>query len=185
MSAQTIFGGVTQNNAAPALAIETLVKLDGYMAASGYESDHPWRREIGAGLLLSAKVEQREISSLVIRTPFGAMHVDRTDEADHASMRVRQLAALLALMCSADEVDGMLHLAARISAEASAAIHRVLYGCTSTFDKELAAQTSQIAQLLILIQPEKGPDDMLWLAQQLADELADTVASMSAGGGAP
>lgn len=36
----------------------------------------------------------------------------------------------------------------------------------------------QLAQLLLLIQPADGPDDMLWLAQQMADEVAVAIAGM-------
>ena len=30
----------------------------------------------------------------------------------------------------------------------------------------------QLKRLLIMIQPEEGPDDILWLCQQFADEIA-------------
>lgn len=33
-------------------AVAVLAKLDGYMAAAGYDTDHPWRCEIGAALAL-------------------------------------------------------------------------------------------------------------------------------------
>jgi len=36
----------------------------------------------------------------------------------------------------------------------------------------------QLAQLLVLIQPEDGPDPMLWLAQQMADEVVGTLAGL-------
>ncbi|MEM8512928.1 hypothetical protein RCH14_002254 [Massilia sp. MP_M2] len=36
----------------------------------------------------------------------------------------------------------------------------------------------QLANLLVLIQPKDGPDDTLWLAQQMADEVVATVAGM-------
>jgi hypothetical protein len=36
----------------------------------------------------------------------------------------------------------------------------------------------QLAQLLLLIQPEDGPDTMLWLAQQMAHEVVGALAGM-------
>lgn len=36
----------------------------------------------------------------------------------------------------------------------------------------------QLARLLVLIQPSDGADSMLWLAQQMADEIVATVAGM-------
>lgn len=36
----------------------------------------------------------------------------------------------------------------------------------------------QLSRLLALIQPSEGADSMLWLAQQLADEIVATVAGM-------
>lgn len=36
----------------------------------------------------------------------------------------------------------------------------------------------QLAQLLVLIQPADGPDPMLWLAQQMADEVVGTLAGL-------
>jgi hypothetical protein len=36
----------------------------------------------------------------------------------------------------------------------------------------------QLARLLVLIQPSEGADSMLWLAQQMADEIVATVAGM-------
>ncbi|AQR70077.1 hypothetical protein BZG29_18390 [Janthinobacterium sp. LM6] len=41
----------------------------------------------------------------------------------------------------------------------------------------------QLAALLRAMQPEEGPDDLLWLAQQMADEVAGTLAGIE--GGAP
>lgn len=37
----------------------------------------------------------------------------------------------------------------------------------------------QLAELLVLIQPEEGPNTMLWLAQQMADELVVAVMGMA------
>lgn len=36
----------------------------------------------------------------------------------------------------------------------------------------------QLAALLLLMQPEEGPDSILWLAQQMADELVVAVSGM-------
>ncbi|MFZ4875001.1 hypothetical protein ACL9RI_07945 [Janthinobacterium sp. Mn2066] len=41
----------------------------------------------------------------------------------------------------------------------------------------------QLAALLLAMQPEDGPGDLLWLAQQMADEVAGTLAGID--GGAP
>jgi hypothetical protein len=36
----------------------------------------------------------------------------------------------------------------------------------------------QLAALLLLMQPDEGPDSILWLAQQMADELVIAVKGM-------
>lgn len=41
----------------------------------------------------------------------------------------------------------------------------------------------QLVALLLAMQPEEGPNDLLWLAQQMADEVAGTLAGIE--GGAP
>lgn len=161
-----------------------LCNLDGYMAAAGYDTDHPWRREISTALVPSAKVEAQEAGILVVHTPFGLMQVARTEACDHASMRARQLSGLLALMSGADEADDMLRLCARIGEEVAESLRRFLRDRTSTFDDELALQTRQIAHLLVAVQPEDGPSEILWLAQQLANELGETVAWILEVGGA-
>jgi hypothetical protein len=141
----------------------------------------------GAALALSAQVEQQGISGLVLRTPYGWMHVNRTEEHDHASMRAKQLAGLVALMSGADESDDMLHLVAKLSAEVAVAIQRTLFSGSGSID-DVALRARQIAQILISIQPDEGASDMpcldmLWLAQQLADELVGTITSLSSDGG--
>ena len=121
----------------------------------------------------------------VLRAPFGWVHVNPTEERDHAAMRSRQLAGLLVLMSGTDGSDDMLHLAAKLSAEAAAAIHKILCDRVGGFD-DIAVGTRQIAQILHFIsrQLAEGPSDMLWLAEQLADELVDTVAGTLVAGGA-
>jgi hypothetical protein len=42
----------------------------------------------------------------------------------------------------------------------------------------LAMRAEQLAELLMLIQPPEGPSNMLWLAQQLADEVLAMVVAM-------
>jgi hypothetical protein len=117
----------------------------------------------------------------VLCGPFGWVHVNPGDEDDHASMRARQLAGLLALMSGADGSDDMLRLAAQLSAEVAGAIRRMLCGRTQSVG-EIPLKARQIAQILLAFQPGEGPSEMLWLAQQLADELVDTVAALVAGG---
>jgi hypothetical protein len=39
----------------------------------------------------------------------------------------------------------------------------------------------QLAELLVLIQPEDGPGYMLWLAQQIANEVVASIAGMIGG----
>lgn len=167
-----------------AAATAILCNLDGYMAAAGYDTDHPWRREISTALPPSVQVEAREADVRVVHTPFGLMHVCRTEASDHASMRARQLAGLLALMSGAGDASDLTRLCARISAEVAESIRLVLCDRTSTFDNEPALQTRQIAHLLVAVQPEDGPSEILWLAQQLANELGETAGWLHVGGGA-
>ena len=170
------------HGAGPAEPTGVLVNLDGYMAAAGYGADHPWRREIGAALRPAPQAKQQGISSVVLRTPYGRLYINHTEENEHADMRAKQLAGLLALMSGADGSDDMLRLAAKLSAEAGEAIRMLCSQVPNIGDAALASR--QIAQLLLLIQPEEGADDMLWLAIQLANELAGTIAGVSAVGGA-
>lgn len=40
-------------------------------------------------------------------------------------------------------------------------------------------RSRQLAALLVAMQPEAGPDSLLWLAQQIADEVLGTVANIA------
>jgi hypothetical protein len=116
----------------------------------------------------------------VLPAPFGELHVEHNREEDHAGMRANQLAALLALMRGADESDDLMRLAARLSAEVAGTMcHRARGEVQGVEDIESASR--QLAQLLRSIEPEDGPGDLLWLAQQLAGELSATLESMAGG----
>lgn len=53
----------------------------------------------------------------------------------------------------------------------------------SDADDHALMRARQLAELLLLTQPEEGPGNMLWLAQQLADELVATMEGMERYGG--
>ncbi|MFC0131389.1 hypothetical protein CR105_03105 [Massilia eurypsychrophila] len=120
-----------------------------------------------------------ECQSIVLRTPYGSMHIDPAEADDHAIMRVRQLSGLLALMSDSDSTDDMLRLAAKLSAEMGNVVSQIRSIEGSVELGQLARQT---AQILLAFQPTEGPSHMLWLAQQLADELVGTIAGAPACG---
>jgi hypothetical protein len=124
-----------------------------------------------------------ENQAIVLSTPYGSMHIDPTEAEDHAIMRVRQLTGLLALMSDADSTDEMLRLSAKLSAEMGDVVGR-LHSSQRKGWVEIGLFARQISQILSAFQPIEGPSHMLWLAQQLADELVGTIAGAPAYGGA-
>lgn len=112
---------------------------------------------------------------IVFRAPYSQVHIPHEEADDHIIMRARQLSAILRAMPIADYSESMIRLASRLADELMQAIK-------SNGEGSLLA--SQLAELLLKIQGDGGPCDLLWLCQQIADELDETMSSMVTEGGA-
>ena len=146
-----------------AVLARTLCNLDGYLAASNHAADHPWRIEIASAFAMPASatgVANDRI--IVIDCPYSKVHVERKGLDDQAMMRSAQLRGVLFGMHTADVADEMLALAYELSADLAEEIHAKNFN---------TIRANQLPMLLLAMQDEDGPGDMLWLCQQFADEL--------------
>lgn len=142
--------------------VRTLLNLDGYLATSNHAADHPWREEIVRALAAPTGAPGSKHAPIVITCPFSKVHLDHSDLHDHALMRSAQLRGVLFGMQAADDADEMLALAYELSADLAEDIRATDF---------LTPRASQLPMLLLTMEGWKGPDDMLWLCQQFADEL--------------
>lgn len=144
-----------------------LNKLDGYMAAAGYDTDHPWRAEISEAV---ANLPSHGISA---NAPYSQAHIPFAEINDHIIMRSKQLAAILAVIPTAGYSPQMISLVGQMADNLVAEVRRADGG------SPLAGQiASQLAELLLMIQGSQGPCDLLWLCQQIANELDETMSAM-------
>lgn len=109
-------------------------------------------------------------SAYSFTAPYSTVHIPAFDIEDHIGMRAGQLAALLPVIPVADYSSQMLSLAGRLANELDAPSDR------RQADVLVAGQ---LAELLLRIQGEHGPCDLLWLAQQIADEILEIVTAMA------
>ena len=146
-----------------AILAHTLRNLDGYLAASSHGADHPWRIEIASALAIPAPASGTdEDDVLIIDGPYSTVRLERNGLHDQASMRAAQLRGVLFGMQTAEEADELLALAYELSAALAEEIHAKNFN---------TIRAHQLPMLLLAMQDEDGPDDMLWLCQQFADEL--------------
>lgn len=124
--------------------------------------------------LTSASVPAQGI---VFRAPYSQVHIPLEEADDHIIMRVRQLSAILRVMPIADYSESMIRLASRLADDLVRAIK-------GNGDGDGPLLASQLSELLLKIQGDGGPCDLLWLCQQIADELDETMSSMVTEGGA-
>jgi len=145
----------------------TLCNLNGYLAAAGHGVDHPWRLEIARGLAEAVLPPGAcRTDHVAIDQPYSTTLVDLTNIADQLSMRSAQLRGVLFAMMVDPEADIMAPLAYELAADLAEDVR-------ANFLTSKCPQ--QLSHLLLLIQNEDGPNDMLWLAQQIADELVELI----------
>ena len=159
-----------------------LITLDAQMSASGYASDHPWRLQlmaarssatVGCAVSIGA-----EASAIIVPSPYSQTHIG-DDLSDHLNMRARQLSAVLHVLPVGGYSDQMVQLAKRVACDLVASIRGDLTGRISDeYGGSLLA--GQLAELLLMIQSDDGPCDLLWLCQQIADEISAAIKAHNA-----
>lgn len=106
--------------------------------------------------------------------PYSTVHAQASDVADHVGMRASQLAALLHVLPTTDYSAQMILLAARLAHELDEQVKR---------GEGESLIANQLAELLLRVQGEDGPCHLLWLCQQIADELAAAIQLTTEQGG--
>jgi tryptophanyl-tRNA synthetase len=109
----------------------------------------------------------------VVSAPYSQVHIPALDADDHIIMRARQLSAILRVMPVADYSEQMIQLLRQLAEDLVKAIKRADGG---------PLLASQLAELLLMVQGEEGPCDMLWLCQQIANEIDETMSGMLSAG---
>lgn len=104
--------------------------------------------------------------------PYSTVSVSAFDLDDHIGMRAAQLAALVHVIPAGNHAAKMLSLAGRLAYELKDQLKR---------GQSDAVLADQVAELLLRAQGEDGPCDLLWLGQQLADEISALVAAIARG----
>jgi hypothetical protein len=111
---------------------------------------------------------------IIVSAPYSRVRIDATEAADHIGMRARQLAAILHVMPTAGYSEPMAQLASRLARDLVAEIEA----------GGGALLAAQLAELLLVIQDDNGPCVLLWLCQQIANELDEAILGMITEGGA-
>lgn len=117
--------------------------------------------------------------SIVVRAPYSQVLISHEEADDHIIMRARQLFAILHVMPIEGYSENMIRLASRLADD----LVRAIKG-NGNGDGDGPLLASQLSELLLKIQGDGGPCDLLWLCQQIADELDETMSSMITEGGA-
>ena len=111
-------------------------------------------------------------ASLVLSAPYCSVHIAEAKFMDHVSMRAAQLGEVLRMMSVEHPDNFMLKLCARLSAELRAAFDNLP-------NAESLVLATQIAEICLSEQDDNdGPGDLLWLCQQMADELREILNAM-------
>lgn len=155
----------------PATPAQTLEKLNAYMEAAGYATDHPWRLEIASSLNSPAQnAADGEVAAP--KNPFvftGALHcvieILPLQVEDRINLLTGQLAAILQVM-SPDGYDPhiahIIQMLAKMAAELAEKVRNRSDGSVLVAD---------IRETLYMIQDEERTDHVHWLCQQIVDEL--------------
>lgn len=122
---------------------------------------------------MSASGKAASPPAIVLVAPYGSLHIDDTSAAsDHAIMRARQLSASLRNMPDGEYSAPLLSLARQLAEQ----LVQEIKACNPARSSSLA---TQLASLLLAVQnDETGPCDILWLAQQMADEIVGALCGM-------
>lgn len=104
---------------------------------------------------------------LVLNAPYCKVHIQEKCLLDHVSMRAAQLGEVLRMTAAEHPNNFMLKLCARLSGELRSA-------CSTIPEGESLILATQIAEICLSEQEDNdGPGDLLWLCQQMADELRE------------
>ncbi len=119
-----------------------------------------------------AEIASIEPAPLVLSAPYCTLHIPEKCLIDHVSMRAAQLGEVLRMMAAEHPDNFMLRLCARLSGEL-----RSVYG--NLPEEESLVLATQIAEICLSEQEDDdGPGDLLWLCQQMADELREILNAM-------
>lgn len=116
-----------------------------------------------------AEIDSLAPGALVLKSPYCSVHISESNFSDHVSMRVAALTDLLLLMSAAHPDNFMISLCARLGGELRAAYEDM---------PEALLLAKQMAEICLSEQEDEGPGDLLWLCQQMADELRDILSAM-------
>lgn len=109
---------------------------------------------------------------LVLGAPYCSVQIDAVQFIDHVSMRAAQLREVLRMTAAEHPDNFMLKLCARLSGELRSA-------CGNLPECESLILATQIAEICLSEQEDNdGPGDLLWLCQQMADELREILSAM-------
>lgn len=104
------------------------------------------------------------------KTPYSTVLINPQDLLDQATMRSVQLAAVLGTMPSASYPAPLILLALKLALDIAPVLENRGDG------QEIAGQ---LAALLHSLDGEDGPCDLLWLCQQMADEVRAIAVALS------
>lgn len=152
------FGSAVPSTIATTILARALTNLDGYLTETRHAADHPWRIEIRQALTDARNAQ----TSTIFDAPYSKVVLEPIEILDQTLMRSAQLRGILYGMMSAPDGDEMYALAYELAADLAEDIR---------IDNFNSARTTQLSRLLFLIQDGDGPDDLLWLCQQFADEI--------------
>lgn len=107
--------------------------------------------------------------SFVVRAPYCDVHIPTRNAGEHIEMRAKQIAAILRVMPVADYSASMFRLVGQM---ANSLVEAIQGG------DDAALLATQLAEILLMIQGENGPCDLLWLCQQIASEIDETISGM-------
>lgn len=117
-----------------------------------------------------AEIVSLSPATLVLSAPYCSVHFAAVSFVDHVSMRAAQLGEVLRMMAAEHSENFMLTLCARLSGELRSAYSNL---------PEALILAKQIAEICLSEQDDDdGPSDLLWLCQQMADELREILNAM-------
>ena len=109
---------------------------------------------------------------LELSAPYCSVHIAEANFIDHVSMRAAQLGEVLRMTAVEHPDNFMLKLCARLSGELRSA-------CGNLPECDSLVLATQIAEICLSEQEDDdGPGDLLWLCQQMADELREILNAM-------
>ena len=113
-----------------------------------------------------ATIEANAEPVIVLKVPYGSVHVTAVDARDHLEMRVSQMVLCLNHLPIPDLPAPFVGLLRKMATDLANAV--------DTRD-DAATLAGQLVELLY---SGGGPSDALWICQLLADEVNETLAGM-------